>query len=320
MDQPKRLEQFNFKHRLYNALQFTAFSQEQAVQLDRLHGIRYISLFLSASVTTTGTATALTTPTFVQDLRLTAGGGTVLWAGSWHDLALINQYTYGVTNKFSNLVNGGAGTYAYKAHAVIDLQSVFGRVPIDTALISRLFSSLELRARIGAGTDMQTGATTIVLNSCTIEATLADVVNMQVGGSFIKRVSFQERQMTATSPEFVISLPTGNQIKRIYVMSRVAGVLNDTVINNLKVLVGGEVLFDERTFNLQGEQILQNGVNTEVGGLYVIDFNPDKILSEGANLAKVASLGANLVLDCTLNGGGTNLIRVYTEEQLALAS
>jgi len=310
------LEQFNFSHRMPNALRYTAHNQEQAIQIDRLHGIRSLTLYAHGQFDITGqnNATANTEPTYLQDIRLTVGGGTVLFAGDGQDLYRINTFDYGVNGTFNNGVTLTGNDKAYSQVSIIDLQEPLARAPIDTALISRLFSSIELRVRIGDGDDLQAGADGVTFDTFQIDVTLNEVVNMKDGfGRFVKKVSFVEREVTATQTEFIIPMPTGNMIKRVMVRSFLNGAPVNTIINNLKVMVGGEVLYDEDDTTCRGEQLLRQQINTQPDGYHLINFNPDRILSEGANLSKVASLGCNLVLDVTAQTG-TNLVRASVTE------
>lgn len=316
---PERvLEQVNFGHRVPNALVYTAFNQEQAIQIDRLHGIRSITLYGHGNFNfATNTATATAQPEFVTDIRLTVGGGTVLFAGSIQNLHNQNIIDYGAVPSFSNAVNGAPGNgKAVSFVAILDLQTVGGKAPIDTALISRLFSSIELRARIGDITNLATGLVSAdgTFTDWKIDVSLDEVVNMKDGfGRFVKKVSFVERELTSTQTEFVIPLPTGNMIKTILISTKAAGALVNTIINNIKVQVGGEILFDKDGVSVRGENLLRKDINTQPAGQYHVDFNPDILLSEGANLSQVASLGCNLVLDCTKQTG-TNLIRALVTE------
>jgi len=312
-------EQFNFDHRIPNPLVFTAFNQEQAIQIDRLHGIRSLTLYAHGNMTVVNTNNAVATaePRFVTDLRLTVGGGTVLWAGDWQGLYRINNFEYGVVPLYTGLAGNNA-SFAVMSLVIMDLQYVWGTAPIDTALISRLFSSIELRARVGGATDLQAGADAVTFGDFRIDVTLNEIVNLKEGfGRFVKKVSFVERALTATQTEFVIPLPTGNMIKKVWIRSfRNADPVAD-IINNIKIMVGGETLYDEDRMTCRGEQQLRDLMNTNPTGYYEVNFNPDDILSEGANLSKVASLGANLVLDVT-SGAGVQLIRAMVMEILPL--
>lgn len=317
--QTQQLEQFNFDHRIPNPIVFTAFNQEQAIQVDRLHGIRSLTLYAHGNVTVVNTnnAVATTEPRFITDLRLTVGGGTVLWAGDWQALYRINNFEYGTVMPYTGL-SGNNGSKAVMSLAIIDLQTVFGKAPVDTALIARLFSSIELRARVGGAADLEAGADAATFGDFRIDVTLNEVVNLKEGfGRFVKKVSFIERQVTTTQTEFVIPLPTGNMIKKIWVRALSNCDPLGTIINNLKVMVGGEVLYDEDAITCRGEQLPRDQLNTNPTGYYEVRFNPDNILSEGANLSKVASLGCNLVLDVTASGG-TDLIRVMVQEILPI--
>lgn len=311
------LEQFNFTHRIPNALRYTAHNQEQAIQIDRLHGIRALTLYAHGQFDVTGNNNAVATaePRYVTDMRLTVGGGTVLWAGDWQSLYRVNTFDYGANGVYTNNVNGApANNVTYSSIAIIDLQEVFAKAPIDTALVSRLFSSIELRARIGGATDLQTGADGVDFDTFQIDVSMSEVINMKQGfGRFVKKVSFVERELTTSQTEFTIPLPTGNMIKKILVRSFVDCEPVNTIINNLKVVVGGEVLYDLSGAMCRGEQLLRKQINTQPDGYHLIDFNPDIILSEGANLSKVASLGCNLILDCTFVQG-TDLIRAVVTE------
>lgn len=312
-------EQFNFNHRIPNPLVFSAFNQEQAIQIDRLHGIRSLTLYAHGNmcVVNANNATATTEPRFITDMRLTVGGGTVLWAGDWQGLYRINNFEYGVVPPYTGL-NGNNAAFAVSSVVIMDLQYVWGTAPIDTALISRLFSSIELRARCGGVTDLQGGADNVTFVDFRIDVTLNEVVNLKDGfGRFVKKVSYVERALTASQTEFIIPLPTGNMIKKVWVRSFRNSEPAAGIINNIKVMVGGEVLYDEDVTTCRGEQQLRDLMNTNPTAYHEINFNPDDILSEGANLSKVASLGANLVLDVTA-GNPTVLIRAMVMEILPL--
>lgn len=315
------MEQFNFSHRIPNALNYTAFNQEDSIQIDRIHGIRAIILEGEGvfDVINANSAVAVTTPNLLTDLRLTVGGGTVLWAGDSWGLYEINRHDYGADPLFSNLVAGTGATKAYKFVLIIDLQEVFAKAPIDTALISRLFSSIELRARIGdAATVNSNEDAEVDFVSFKINVTLDEVVNMKDGfGRFVKKVSFVERAITTAMPEFVIPLPTGNMAKKILIRSLHNNVASNAVINNIKVMVGGETLFDQTDVTNKGAKLLRKQIQTDPDGHYFIDFNPDIMISEGANLSKIASLGCNLILDVNAPTGD-NLVRAMVTEILPI--
>lgn len=314
--------QIDFSHRIPNQLAYTAFGQEQAIQIDRLHGIRSLCLSAVGSMSwVANTAVALTEPGMITDIRLTVGGGTVLWAGDYQALYRINQLEYGVAPPFVNGIVGTTATASYTTSAILDLQSVMGRAPVDTVLISRLFSSIELRAKLAADiTAAASGLTAAngTFVSFAIDVTLNEVVNLKEGfGKFVKKVSFIEREVTSTQTEFVMPLPTGNLMKDIYIRTFQTGLPVDTIINNVKVMVGGEVVYDEKSANIKLEQLLRNQMNAAAVGYYHISLAPDRILSEGINLSKVAALGCNLVVDVT-KVAGTCLMRAHTKELLPI--
>lgn len=314
-------QQFNYTHRVPSQLTYTGFSQSASMQIDRLNGIRSIVLKARGTFNVaTNAATPLTLQNFVNDIRLTVGGGTVLWAGDMNSLLALNSFSTGLTQQgnFSNGVTGTGNGLVWQATGLMDFETTLGRVPIDTVLISRLFSTIELRATIGTYADLATGvvAANVTFGTFAITVSLMELINVKDGyGAVAKKVQFADYQITATQTEFTVPLATGNIVRNIYLRMLVDGALSDAVINNVKVLIGGDPIYDMPAAEIKAIQKQRNQMVSDMTGWYHIPFNPDRILTDGANFSKIGALSARLVCDVTLSGT-TDILRVITEEAL----
>lgn len=317
-------QQFNYTHRVPSQLVYTGFSQTQSIQIDRLNGIRSIVLKARGTFNVaTNSATASTLQNFVNDMRLTVGGGTVLWAGDMNSLLAINSFDTGLTQQgnFSNLVTATGNGLVWQAIGMMDFETTLGRVPIDTILISRLFSTIELRATIGLHSDLASNVTAANVTFATfaITVSLYELINVKNGyGAVALKVQFADYQVTATQTEFTVPISTGNIIRDIFLRVLVDGALSDAVINNVKVLIGGDPIYDLPAAEIKAIQLARNSMISSMTGWYHIPFNPDRILTDGANLSKIGALSARLVLDVTLSGT-TDIVRLITREALPVA-
>lgn len=302
-------------------MQYTGFSQSASTQIDRLNGIRSIVLKAKGTFNVaTNSATALTLQNFVNDIRLTVGGGTVLFAGDMNSLLALNSFDTGMTQQggFTNSVTGTGTGKAWQAIGLLDFETTLGRVPIDTVLISRLFSTIELRASIGTYSDLASNvaAADVTFTTFAITVSLIELINVKDGyGAVAKKVQFADYQISATQTEYVIPLATGNIVRDIFIRVLVDGALSDSVINNAKVLIGGDPIFDMPAAEIKQIQQTRNQMISAMTGWYHIPFNPDKILTDGANFSKIGALSARLVLDVTYTGT-TDIVRVITREAL----
>lgn len=312
---------------------FSAFGEEKAIQIDRLHAIREIALEISGQVTFSGGSASGAVvgaigswiSSFIKSIRLTVGGGTTLFNGTGRDLFLVNYMKYRTKPNFSNIADGTAAARPFSMYLVIPFEEPLAPVKVDPILLSQLFASLELRVQIGQKGDLidTDNDRTCTFNSTNIKVHVFELVNAkQPFGAVTKKYSFNETAITASNTELPIILPVGNILKDVVIyttaVTKGEDALSDSILNNIKFQIGGEVVYDATKACNQGELKNRFTLETVIAGVHMVTFNPDQILSEGLNLSRIGALNANILLDVT-NTGTTPKARVMFTEYTPVA-
>lgn len=322
MEQAQAKPQF-LVYRKLGTLVWSAFSQSQTIDLDRLHGLRFIDIHADVQWDGSGGA---------ADGALLAGApfhmftGIVL-KGNGKD-AIINTTGYGnyLQNFFDYRVapastlpavtGTGAANYAFSWLSRLDLALPYNRVPVDTALISSLFASLQLAVTLGSKSDIvnATNDRTVAFDTATADVYVGEIVNFDASrfGKIVAKHYYIEATPSATSANFDVVLPVGNAYRSILIET-VAPSANptpvNTVLNNIQVKSGSEVFVDLEDDIARRGTALERGIGEQTGAFF-LDFSRDGLIAEALDASLVNNL--KLTLDVTLVTG--NRIRCHCIE------
>lgn len=312
-------------YRKIDTLSYTAFDQNRFTNLDRLHGIRFIDLHMDLQIDGSGGSAdgALLTGApfhFLKKIILKGNGKEPIFDESGYGLYLKNFFDYGVAPTSSGTAaSTGSANAQFTCVTRLDLAQPWGKVPVDTALISSLFNMLQLSVEVGTPDDEIVNATNdrvMAFDTLTIDVYVGEIVNFRADlfGRIIAKHYYIEDIPTATTPNRKVELATGNQFRSllIEVCTEASGANPtpvDTVLNNVQVKNGNEVLLDAEDDILRRIPAMERGIATQTGA-YFIDFSRDGLLNE--NLDATQQNNVALALDVTLVSN--NRIRVHAVE------
>lgn len=314
-------------YRKLGTLSHSAFNQDKTIDLDRLHGLRFIDLYMS--LVSTGSAGAadgayLTSgpAQIMRAIQLKGNGKEPIFDTTGYGNFLQNLFDYHISPSSTqpSLASFGSGAATTEALLRLDLALQTGKVPIDTALITSLFTTLQLRVTLGDKTDLvnATNDRTITFTSATIDVYVGEIVNFRADlfGRVIAKHYFIEQQPASSSAANDLLLPVGNAYRSI-ILEIVAPNANptpvNTVLNNLQVKSGSEIFVDVKASPLRRAGCLERGI-AEQTGAYLVDFSRDGLLGENLDVSRVNNL--KLTLDITLVAG--NRLRAHCIELIVL--
>lgn len=294
--------------RKLGTMNWTAFNQVQTINVDRLHGIRFIDIRFNGQVdisagSADGASLAESPWSFMTDVRLTGNGKDTIIAAPGMSLARWNFFRYGVRPTGTALSSLSAANSTYSGLVRLDLALPKGKVPIDTALISTLFSSLQLAITIGGKVDLVTAANdrTFAFDTSVADIYVGEIVNFNANafGRIFPKQFYIEDTNAATSSAYEILLPTGNAYRAMMLETCAGATAPDTVntvLNNLQIRAGSEVFVDVEDDEIQEGGALAKGVALAAGFFY-LDFSPDGLIGDVLDASRVSTLKA--VLDKT---------------------
>lgn len=276
------------------AVKSLTLGQPESILLPRNYAIRGLVLQLAGSVTVTGAT----------------GDGAVKTAGIWNTLSNIrvrrdgrdtlvsipgfllyslNRIFYGTAPKLTNATTGAAQTNtALTGGLILPFENVLGIKPFDTLLKGSGLSSLDLLIDTQAISNIfgsawanaaAVGTTAMSLSVDVIEE--VNVNNFVFGDIRLSLIS--KANVAATSSNFQIKpLPVGNYYKGflLFAMDSTDGP-SDSVITNIKLKSGSEVIIDQPALNCKDLMKCAYGLETAVEtGVYYLDLMPDGMLNQ----------------------------------------
>lgn len=310
-------------YRKLGTLTYSAFSQTQTIDLDRLHGLRFVDLHVDVQWDGSGGTAdgALLTGApfhFLNEIRLKGNGKDDIIRTTGHLNYQKNNFDYAVApaSTLPAVSGTGAANYAFNFISRLDLAMPNGLVPIDTALISALFATLQLSVTIGSKTDIvnATNDRVVAFDTCTIDVYVGEILNFEADkfGRIIAKQGYQEIIPSATGSNLDLQLAVGNAY-RDFLVEAVAPSTNPTpnnsVLDNIQISAGAEIFYDGEDDIARRIPALERGVGEQTG-IYFIDMSRDGLIRQTLN----ASLFNNLKFRFanTLQTG--NRVRVLSTE------
>lgn len=307
---------------------FVAGGEDQ-IDLVRTHDLHSVMVRISGTVTTaTAAATSIKNVgvgRLLNRVELFSDGTKTLIEGDGR-LAAFGNFERGL-RKFVTLPTGtGTGAHAVEAVYMLDLATMDGPRPKDSALHTRLpFMSL-LTLRLGYVSDLLTalfvpGAATLSAYSLTVEVFQIEVQEFNpadmVEGRLIRRVSSQEAVIDASNSSFVFKLPVGNMLRGVKVLA-----LNDTdnadntIVNNVIVRSAANVRLNMTGLGLRRTNFFDYRMDAaeHTAGLYYADLCPGGRLNQLFDLR--TSSNAEIEFDVTKPAGGNGRLLLQIVEYI----
>lgn len=259
----------------------------------------------------------------IKRIDLIANNTDVIKSISGSALWFLNKMLYGVNPRVTvQLGDAATANVAFNSVLILPLWMPGIIRPMDTALDSRELSDLKLEITWGTHTDINSDAT-----GFTTAPTLKvfSLESFGVAGPFAQwRVFEIEKEVTSTTARFQIQLPVGPVYRAFLIRTTDAGVEQNDIMNNLRILSGTTVFHDlpesviRQSHDIRTGQVrgLDDGAvaaytedkrSTESNrdAWYWVDLVTDGFLSEGIDTLGFSEF--ELELDVTKGGGTTNV-------------
>lgn len=311
-------------YRKLGTMTFSAFDSTRTIDLDRLHGLRFIDLHTDMKVDVgtdcvNGALLAGAPFHFLQKITLKGNGKDAIIDTTGYGTYLQNYFDYGVAPSSTLPAIGTlvGANQEFNFLSRLDLALPYNKVPIDTALISSLFATLQLSVTIGSVEDEivnSTNTCTWTWDTGTIDVYVGEIVNFRADqfGKIIAKQFYIDAVPSATQTNYEIPVPVGN-VYRSMIVSEIYPSANPTpstaLVNNIQVKVGAEVLVDKEDDMGERDGALSRGIDV-LTGAHLLDFSRDGLIGEGLDASLVNNM--KLVLDVSYNSG--NLIRTHFVE------
>jgi hypothetical protein len=215
-------------------------------------------------------------------------------------------------------------TYNITATGVVDLQSPDTVRPKDSNFRTSGLQLWQARVSFGNPGDMFTGAGVSVFVGCTVECwvqecvELPDTAGVYTKPLMLKKVSYQEQAMPATTPNQEFRLPAGNLIRSLFLRTEISGEPSAAVLNAAQAFAGVDVRYNLKGAQIRGKAAHDYGRMSQVG-YYPIDF-----LSTGKSDYRLTDLWdvtgqAEPKLSCDVVGSANTKAQVIVTEYIPIA-
>lgn len=289
-----------------------AENEVKSFDLPRNYAYQKILLRLTGDISiVTAAATAYTEAAWklIKRLEIVGNGKDVIWYIDGPALARYGHLFRGVVSA-SAVPTAVAANQAMNSFMVLDFAMLRSIKPIDTLLNAFQYSTLELRITWGAKSDMYSAnAANVTINSGTLK--LQSLESIGNAGGMIAKVFTIEKEVTATSTDFQLTIPVRNAYRGFLIRAEVDGNPNDSVINSLEIKSGADTFVQTDWNVLRDDNKLDMDLETMPTGYAFIDFCPDGYLSEALATQGMANL--DIYFNVTKQTG-TNKITVYPVE------
>lgn len=300
----------NFTRRL-GSLAFIA-NDMKTLDLPRNYAYDHLKLRLTADITIITAATTAFADgpwKLIKRLEVVANGKDVIMYIDGPALARYAQLMMGVTSA-SAVPTAVAANQAMNSYLKLPFAMFRSVKPIDTLLNAFQHTTLELRVTWGAASDVyKTNSANATINTATLKVTARESIGNQ-GGMTAKLFTI-EKEVTTTSREFTINIPTRNAYRGFLIRAEVDGDVNESVINSLEIKSGADVFHSEDWLTLRDSNKIELDIETMPTGYAFVDFCPDGYLSEAINAAALQSL--DIVMDVTKQAGVNKITIVPVE-------
>lgn len=314
-------------YRKLGTMQWSAFNTTQTIDLDRLHGLRFVDIHHDHQVDGSGGSAdgALLTGApfhFVTEMRLKGNGKDDIIRTTGHLNYQKNQFDYSIApaSTIPAVSAFGSANAVFNFISRLDLAMPKGLVPIDTALISSVFATLQLSVSIGDKTGLvnATNDRTVAFDTSTADVYVGEIVNFDADmfGRIIAKQFYQELIPTATGSNLDLILPVGNAYREFLVEACAPSANptpNSSVLDNIQIRAGSEVFYDGEDDITRRIPALERGI-AEQTGMYYLDMTRDGLIRQTLN----ASLYNNLKFTFANTLVTGNRIRVLATELIPL--
>lgn len=261
----------------------------------------------------------------LRKIEIIADGRKILVSASGRDLYRLSQIMHGKAGELIPPATATAANQPFSASFLIDLEAVRMAMTNDSLFDPNPYEKIELRVTWGGPLDLAT-----VGAGSTIDAanTFLDVQVLEttVGANLIlfnKLISFDEQPITASSSALRIRVPRSGLLHAILFRQERDNAAVDDIINRI-------TLQSDNTFNhadsLDWDQLRHRNTieyqlethntaaaavppnYTGVVGYAYLDVTEDGLMSSALNTLDLNAL--DLILDVTLGGGTTRLVRM----------
>lgn len=218
----------------------------------------------------------------------------------------LNKIHFGVPGSITLAAVTNASAVAVQCTMKISLENRLGVKPFDTLLDTSNLSTLDLLVSTQAAQNIFYGGNgTVTVNTA---FTLSTVVNKEdLNDALVKRgktFNFgrlhtylaNKIAVTAASNNFQIKpISTGNLYKGFMLYVEDVGVASSSVITNIKLKSGSNVIIDMPGDQVQYDMKLKRGITTLTAGVYYIDLMPDGYSNSDLDTSNMNTLEFELV-------------------------
>lgn len=169
------------------------------------------------------------------------------------------------------------------AHYIVDFEMPNMARPHDTIENSALFDTYDLQID-WANTDCLGDDITII--SASVEVSVDELINYKRNPGELVRHNVETQMVeniTATTSEFMINLPTQRLYRKITIVGIDAGERNGSVIRHVRLKSGNTTFCDIRSADIRAQNIRDYGITvwqTQSFAIHTIDFCPRGRLSD----------------------------------------
>jgi hypothetical protein len=307
--------------RIYNRKENTvtyAKNQTVIVDLSRNYHVQKYTLKLSANITNAANAAYTTDNLFalINRIDITLNSNVHLKDITGEKLIFNSIIEKGIIGD-SKLVKTVSTTNDNYQFAEIYLNVPDTIRPWDTILNTRVFDTYQLQVVFGDESNL---GTNITINNAKLEIVSNQLVGYSRAAteqiSYYKEVLLKELNILENNNNLQVTIPVQSYYRGIMLVSKNGNILDNGVINNIRLKSGTVVIIDEAADFIQNDNAFiankaQYPANT---GIYYLDFTPRGYLSDLINT--VPSNGGfntlELILDVNKLANKTEIF-VYTE-------
>jgi len=273
----------------------------------------YMRLVLDISIVTAA-ATAYVQGAFklIKRLEVVANGKDTIWSIDGTALSELTHILSGVSNAASAVPTGTGANQAMNSFVYIPFAMLRAVKPIDTLLNAFKYETLELRVTWGSETDMYSAnAANVTVNSGNL--TLHSFESIGNQGGMINKMFSIEKEVSSSTSEFQMPLPSGNKYRGFLVRAEVDGDPNNSIINSIELKNGTDVFRKVDWLSLRDINKTDYELESVTTGYAFLDFTPDGYLTESLDSHGMSDL--SFYFDVTKQTG-INKIAIFPVELL----
>ena len=274
----------------------------------------YARIVGSMNIGAAGTAVAEAPLGLVAKLALVVDGGRTVWSSSGQDLFRLAHHE---SSKQPELVapTGTGAAVPISAAIPFFFEAIRRAAPGDSLFDSAPYADINLEITWAQLASIYTGGTASINASTALTLIVEDSVKGHEQVSLLKRVSYIEKPITATQPDFEINLPKSGLLDKILIKALRDGVPVDDLINavSFKFDDSFDIVKVLPWADLQNigvyEYSLDGGAagTGRITGYAIVDPVESGMLTSSPNLRGM--IDPKLVLDVNPGGGTTRLVR-----------